>query len=589
MKRRLVHSGEQLVGGDSKREKHARYRRNGYKLEAEQQIGTHIGEETSRRFEGSLRESLNSSNMDENYALIQSILREQEEAERRLYGRQNEEVHEWQTVSSKRNRNRNRKNSKPSPSPADNSDDRRPNGIDSSSSNVFRSVEQQSEDRSRRISEAQMAAAASSADASASRSKRHSDDDDDSDAEGAGEVVQNGSAEASYDDSQQDLQLMRFADYFGRAFSSVGGAQFPWLKTLKESSVAKIVDIPLSHISEDIYKISTDWISQRSSKELESFVLWSLDSILADIVTHQGVPKGSKKSSQQASSKSQVAIFVVLAMVLRRKPDVMISLMPTIRDSQKYQGQDKLPVTIWVIAQASQGDLVVGLYLWSSLLLPMLSGKSGCNPQSRDLILQLVERKGERIVPPSALETLLRVTFPLPSARVKATERFESVYSTLKEVALVGSPGSKASKQLAQQLLHFVIKAAGEENPECYKQWDMLYMDNLEASIVVLRKLSDEWKDHSVRHPTLDPLRETVKNFRQKNEKSLAKVDDGASHALLKEADKYCKIILGRSSQGHGCLKGMTLVSVALAVGAIFVSQNMHSWDYNKISEMLNF
>lgn len=36
---------------------------------------------------------------------------------------------------------------------------------------------------------------------------------------------------------------MRFADYFGRAFSSVGGAQFPWLKTLKESSVAKIVDV----------------------------------------------------------------------------------------------------------------------------------------------------------------------------------------------------------------------------------------------------------------------------------------------------------------------------------------------------------
>jgi len=36
---------------------------------------------------------------------------------------------------------------------------------------------------------------------------------------------------------------MRFADYFGRAFSSVSGAQFPWLKTFKESTVAKIVDV----------------------------------------------------------------------------------------------------------------------------------------------------------------------------------------------------------------------------------------------------------------------------------------------------------------------------------------------------------
>ena len=41
-------------------------------------------------------------------------------------------------------------------------------------------------------------------------------------------------------------------------------------------------------------------------------------------------------------------------------------------------------------------------------------------------------------------------------------------------------------------------------------------MDNLEASIVVLRKLSDEWKEQSLKHPSLTPLRETLKSFRQK-------------------------------------------------------------------------
>lgn len=51
--------------------------------------------------------------------------------------------------------------------------------------------------------------------------------------------------------------------------------------------------------------------------------------------------------------KLQVAIFVVLAMVLRRKPDVMISLLPRMKESQKYQGLDKLPVTVWVIAQVT--------------------------------------------------------------------------------------------------------------------------------------------------------------------------------------------------------------------------------------------
>jgi hypothetical protein len=36
---------------------------------------------------------------------------------------------------------------------------------------------------------------------------------------------------------------MRFADYYGRAFSSVSSAQFPWLKIFKESPVSKLIDV----------------------------------------------------------------------------------------------------------------------------------------------------------------------------------------------------------------------------------------------------------------------------------------------------------------------------------------------------------
>lgn len=45
---------------------------------------------------------------------------------------------------------------------------------------------------------------------------------------------------------------------------------------------------------------------------------------------------------------------------------------------------------------------------------------------------------------------------------------------------------------------------------------DMLYMDNLEASVIILRKLSHEWKEHSAKHPTVDTLRETLQSFKQK-------------------------------------------------------------------------
>jgi len=47
-------------------------------------------------------------------------------------------------------------------------------------------------------------------------------------------------------------------------------------------------------------------------------------------------------------------------------------------------------------------------------------------------------------------------------AFLQATERFEAVYPTLKEVALAGAPGSKAMKQVSQQIFGFAVTAAGE-------------------------------------------------------------------------------------------------------------------------------
>ncbi|KAE9584404.1 putative transmembrane protein [Lupinus albus] len=110
-------------------------------------------------------------------------------------------------------------------------------------------------------------------------------------------------------------------------------------------------------------------------------------------------------------------------MVLRRKPDSLIAVLPALRENAKYQGQDKLTVIVWMIAQASLGDLSVGLYAWARNLLPIVNSKTG-NPQSRDLVLQLVEkilstpkarpilvngavRKGERLIPPSSFEILV--------------------------------------------------------------------------------------------------------------------------------------------------------------------------------------
>ncbi|KAK4765842.1 hypothetical protein SAY87_007484 [Trapa incisa] len=592
--------------------------------------------------------------MEENSPAIAQILREQEEKERQIKQssnqNENKENSGWKTVSyPKRHKKQLKAQQDISRS------DLYPNGVASVNSHVFRSVELHAEERRQKVLEAQAAALSiGGVSVHAGRSKQHSDDENDSDAEAPAE---NGGEEVkkvklkkpkkpkitvteaaekidpaglsafladitvSYE-SQQDIQLMRFADYFGRAFASVGAAQFPWLKIFKESSVAKLVDIPICHISEDVYRTSVDWLGQRSLDALGTFVLWLVDAIFIDLASHLGAAsKGSKKGALPVSSKSQVALFLVLAMVLRRKPDVLVSVMPQLKENPKYQGQDKLPVTTWMVSQASQGDLAVGLYMWVRVILPLLSGKS-CNPLSRDLILQSVERilaspkarpiilngavrKGERLVPPSDLEVLIRVTFPAASVRLKATERFEAVYPTLKEVAFAGAPGSKALKQVSVQIMKFAIEAAGEgisdlcneassvfiwclsQNSECYRLWEKLYLEHLDASVAVLKRLSDELKIHSAKHSTLDPVRETLKIFRQKNETALTEENDASRKALLKEADKHCKVILGRISKGHGCLKFAVFASI-LVLGAAIASQHIQDWDLKKLSELFN-
>ncbi|KAI3744378.1 hypothetical protein L1987_57457 [Smallanthus sonchifolius] len=561
----------------------------------------------------------------------------------------NNNNHGWQKVTYAKKR----KNQVPPPPPLANG------STVASNSSVFTAIEKKSEER-RKIIEAQRLAIDDPAPPVRSSKKKNYSDYEDSDEE----VVENSAAvtddvdlkkkkpkkvkkpkvtiaeaAAKIDadelasflldvtttfEAQQDIQLMKFADYFGRAFSSVSASQFPWVKLFRESPVAKVADNPVSHISEAVYKTSVDWINKRSMEALSSFLLWSLDNVLTDLVSQLGGPKGSKKGAQKTSSKSQVGLFVVLAMVLRRKPDALITILPTLNETPKYHGQDKLPLIVWMVTQASQGDLAVGLYLWSHLILPIVGTKSGSNPQTRDLILQLVERilsapkaqtilvngavrKGERLLPPSALDLLLRTTFPSSSARFKATERFEAVYPTLKKVALVGSPGSKAMKQVYQQVMTISLKASGEgipelsneasnifiwcltQNPDCCKQWDMVYLDNLEASIIILRRLNEQWKELSLKQSFLEALTETLRSLKRKNEKAMTEGDESGDQALYKEADKYCKVLLGRLTRGWGCIKATVFLIVAFGVGAAFLTPTtLESLDWNRLSEVIN-
>lgn len=227
--------------------------------------------------------------MDEDSARLAQLLMEEDEAELKRNGYRYYNINDngirnddegWQTVSYHK---RNKKSAKQENYSANGG------AVSDVQTDVFRSIEQHSEDRRRKILESQQQLQGLQ---SGDGSKQNVDEDDgDSGEDDQGETnggdvggdtkkakkakkpkkpkVTVAEAAAKIDagdlgaflvdvtasfELQQDIQLMRFADYFGRAFASVPSAQFPWLKLFKESAVSKIVDIPIAHVSQDVYR-----------------------------------------------------------------------------------------------------------------------------------------------------------------------------------------------------------------------------------------------------------------------------------------------------------------------------------------------
>ncbi|XP_019099818.1 PREDICTED: uncharacterized protein LOC104783260 [Camelina sativa] len=398
-----------------------------------------------------------------------------------------------------------------------------------------------------------------------------------------------------------EVQIIRLNAFYGEKLSQV---PFPWLKTFNESPLSTLIHVPLSHLPTSLLEPSADLINIVPLFVLSSFVLWSSDWILTDWVAHS--KQGYAQPEDEDPAYTRVAHFFGLAMILRTKPDVLTSILPELRDTPVYQGQDKLPLIVWMMAQASLGDLSAGLYSWVHNLLPLLVDNNNCcSPQSMDLILQFLEimlsnpeaqailvtladRDGKRLIPPSSFEILLRLTFPDSSARVEATERFEVAYPLLKEVALAPESATTGGNAV-EQIFTFSLKLAGEGNPalakeaaaiairsltdnvDCFKLWDILYKDHLEASVSLLRKLVDEWKDYS---PKLSSspgdtltVNRAINSFRLKNEKAIT--EGGANCSLYEEADKSCKLLSGRLSRASGRLKITLLVSACTFAGSL--------------------
>ncbi|KAL0899445.1 hypothetical protein Bca101_083406 [Brassica carinata] len=353
----------------------------------------------------------------------------------------------------------------------------------------------------------------------------------------------------------------------------------------EEYPLSKLIHVSSGISPTPLYQISFDFIRSISLETLTGFVRSASHLILTEW------RPGVVQVVHLYAEISKVATFVVLAMVLRTKPYALTLVLKELRQTPTYQGQDKLPLLIWMIAQTKLTLNTAALYSWAWNLLPLVANYDECyTSQSIDLIPQFVEMilssnpgtravllnravtPGGRLIPSCSFEILVRLTFPAPSARVEATLRFEEIYPLLKEVALAPDDIITSANAL-EQIFAFSLKLAGgqgnpalateattiaitvlTQNVDCFKQWDVLYKEHLEASFALLKKLVDEWKDHSLKLSSSSSNTLTVKNamnsFRMKNEKAIT--EGVANLPLYKEADQSCKLISRSLNKTNG-------------------------------------
>ncbi|XP_048610575.1 uncharacterized protein LOC125585485 isoform X1 [Brassica napus] len=156
---------------------------------------------------------------------------------------------------------------------------------------------------------------------------------------------------------------------------------------------------------------------------------------------------------------SDVTIFAALTLSLRSNPLSLVVRLPLMRNRHLYyqeKGVDSVPLTIWMVNQASQSSVHAGLKAWVHNLLPLLLvDNSQKTHQWTELILDIVEKilakpgtleelvgspswESHVVIPITSLKTMLRVRFPATEEE-DTTRRFMEIYHSLKQVALAGA------------------------------------------------------------------------------------------------------------------------------------------------------
>ncbi|WIA35372.1 hypothetical protein OEZ86_003823 [Tetradesmus obliquus] len=162
----------------------------------------------------------------------------------------------------------------------------------------------------------------------------------------------------------ETAQLEALSDWLLVAFKE---ASLDLGKLLSTKGLAVATEQPLAEVPQPLLSTITSFVSDVGDDALLAMCVPLTAAVVSEAV---GGPSGTAPTG-----KGKAGLQVMLAVILRTRPQVLVRAAPELRlAGRQLSGAGRLQVLLWVVNQAAVVDPSVGVAVWVRLLLPQLLG-----------------------------------------------------------------------------------------------------------------------------------------------------------------------------------------------------------------------
>lgn len=165
--------------------------------------------------------------------------------------------------------------------------------------------------------------------------------------------------------SEPHAQVMMLGDHLLKLFREV---DLPFNNLLQEKPLYQAAEVPLNGVPADLTSVLSSFAGGLPQEVQARAVVELMGSIF------EGLPDSFRSKAAQPP-RAKVGLLVLLALLLRTSPQALLDAAPQLlAGGRAYTSGPRLLHLLWVIHQAALSNELVGLAVWTRVLLPQLLG-----------------------------------------------------------------------------------------------------------------------------------------------------------------------------------------------------------------------